>query len=68
LCYVLTIQLNYNNSLIDNYKKFLPLIKEDNKQIKAFEVLVSQDKITSIPLFYGDVCDVKGLSQMAESL
>ncbi|MBU0504818.1 AAA family ATPase [bacterium] len=56
------------NSLVDNYKKFLPLIKEDRKQIKSFEELVSKDKVTTIPLFYGDVCDVKGLYKMSCAL
>ena len=55
-------------ALVQNYKSFLPLIKRDQKCIKMFRKKFTQNDFATIPLFVSDVCDLKTLSQLTNSL
>ncbi len=55
-------------SLIENYKRFLPLIKQDRKWIREIQALVAKEQLQTIPLFLSDVHDLDGLFMMMSEL
>lgn len=57
-----------SEALVNNYKRFRPLIKRDANQIKAFKEDLTGVPLSQIPLFLTDVHDVAGLVQISEHL
>lgn len=54
--------------LIENYRRFMPLIRNDRRMIAAISKLINKDRILTVPLHLSDVHDVDGLSQMAAAI
>ncbi|OVE81965.1 hypothetical protein BVY03_01565 [bacterium K02(2017)] len=54
--------------LINNYKKYIPLIKRDKKQIKILNEIIGSDMTQTIPLYLTDVHDLKTLGVIAQEI
>jgi anion-transporting ArsA/GET3 family ATPase len=54
--------------LIENYQRFSPLIKRDQKILDQIKSWVAPGQMASIPLFFSDVHDAKGLLRVGDHL
>jgi anion-transporting ArsA/GET3 family ATPase len=54
--------------LVENYEKFLPLIRRDARQIAKLSQRVGKNNLDAIPLFLSDIHDLAGLSEIAKFL
>lgn len=54
--------------LVQNYKKFLPLIQNDMATTDDLTSLVGPGNVSTIPLFLSDVHDLKSLQKVADSI
>lgn len=55
-------------SLIENYKKYLPLIKHDGHCLEDLKTVPTTGCLCTIPLFENDIHDLEGLSRLSEYL
>ena len=54
--------------LLDNYRKFLPLIKNDQDNIMELTHIFGRKNITTVPLFLSDVHDLDSLKKVSAAL
>jgi anion-transporting ArsA/GET3 family ATPase len=66
------LKKHYGKSLSDllmqNYLRYLPLIKRDTKRIKDFPQVSAEQQCSQIPLFLSDVHDIKSLEKISNRL
>jgi anion-transporting ArsA/GET3 family ATPase len=51
--------------LVANYRNHVPLMKRDKKSLERLASAIGAKEVTTVPLFYSDVHDLKGLSRIA---
>lgn len=54
--------------LVDNYRHYLPLIKQDQARLKQMLALAEKKTIDAIPLFESDIHDLESLARLGEYL
>jgi len=59
---------NDSATIIQNYKKYIPLIKNDTAIINSLSDLVGNHNVSTIPLFLSDVHDLHSLQKVADSI
>lgn len=55
-------------TLINNYARYLPLIKSDAHHLKGLADIAGTAPITALPLFDSDIHDLEGLAKVGEYL
>ncbi len=54
--------------VIENYRKYMPLIEKDTGIINELKRLMGEYNVTAVPLFLSDVHDIRGLQKVSDEL